>query len=168
MRILQTALLIAITTLLVTGCTPPEPAEASGRLNVVTTVGMIKDVAENVGGDHVRVTGLMGPGVDPHLYKASEGDVRRLYRADVIFYGGLHLEARMAEVLAEMGRRTRSVAVSEAIPEDSLRAPPEFQGAYDPHVWFDVRLWMFTVPRITETLARADPAHAADFRANAA
>ena len=168
MRILQTALLIATATLLITGCTPPEPAEASGKLEVVTTVGMIKDVAENVGGRHVRVTGLMGPGVDPHLYKASEGDVRRLYRADVIFYGGLHLEARMAEVLEEMGERTRTVAVGEAIPKDSLRSPPEFQGAYDPHVWFDVRLWMMTVPRIAETLAAADPAHAAEYRANAA
>lgn len=168
MRILRSPLLLVLCATLLAGCTPPEPAEESDRLNVVTTVGMIKDAAENVGGRHVRVTGLMGPGVDPHLYKASEGDVRRLYRADVIFYGGLHLEARMAEVLAEMGERTRSVAVSEAIPSDSLRAPPEFQGAYDPHVWFDVRLWMMTVPRITETLAQADPAHAADFRANAA
>ena len=168
MRILQSTLLIVFCATALAGCTPPEPAEAADRLNVVTTVGMIKDVAENVGGDHVRVTGLMGPGVDPHLYKASEGDVRRLYRADVIFYGGLHLEARMAEVLAEMGRRTLSVAVSEAIPSDSLRAPPEFKGAYDPHVWFDVRLWMFTVPRIAETLARADPANAAEYRANAA
>jgi manganese/zinc/iron transport system substrate-binding protein len=168
MRILQSTLLIFLGATLLAGCTPPEPAEAADRLNVVTTVGMIKDAAENVGGDHVRVTGLMGPGVDPHLYKASEGDVRRLYRADVIFYGGLHLEARMAEVLAEMGERTRSVAVSEAIPTDSLKAPPEFQGAYDPHVWFDVRLWMMTVPRITEALAEADPAHAAEYRANAA
>src|SRR3712207_7077228 len=70
---------------------------------------MIEDVAENVGGPHVRVTGLMGPGVDPHLYKASEGDVRKLYRADVIFYGGLHLEARMGEALEEMGFRVRTV-----------------------------------------------------------
>ncbi|HLL47978.1 MAG TPA: zinc ABC transporter substrate-binding protein, partial [Longimicrobiaceae bacterium] len=138
--------LIFLCAMALAGCTPPEPVEESGKLNVVATVGMIRDVAENVGGEHVRVTGLMGPGVDPHLYKASEGDVRRLYRADVIFYGGLHLEARMADVLEEMGRRTRSVAVSEAIPTDSLRSPPEFQGAYDPHVWFDVRLWMFTVP----------------------
>lgn len=166
MRILQTGLLIILAALLA-ACTPPEPAEASGKLEVVTTVGMIEDVAENVGGPHVRVTGLMGPGVDPHLYKASEGDVRRLYRADVIFYGGLHLEARMAEVLEEMGERTRVVAVSEAIPKDSLTSPPEFQGAYDPHVWFDVRLWMMTVPRVAETLAQADPAHAAEYRANA-
>src|SRR5690242_15448408 len=98
------------------GCAPPEPPEQEGRLHVVATIGMIRDVAENVGGEHVRVVGLMGPGVDPHLYKASEGDVRRLFRADVIFYGGLHLEARMGEVLEEMGSRTRVAAVSEVIP----------------------------------------------------
>ncbi|HEX8694514.1 MAG TPA: zinc ABC transporter substrate-binding protein [Longimicrobium sp.] len=149
-------------------CAPPEPTETQGRLHVVATIGMIKDLVENVGGDHVVVTGLMGPGVDPHLYKASEGDVRKLYRADVIFYGGLHLEARMAEVLEEMGERTRTVAVTGAIPKDSLLAPPEFKGAYDPHVWFDVRLWMMTIDRVEETLAAMDPANAGDYRANAA
>ncbi|HEX2190025.1 MAG TPA: zinc ABC transporter substrate-binding protein, partial [Longimicrobiaceae bacterium] len=147
MRSLRRVLLPACLALLA-ACAPPEPAEESGKLHVVTTIGMIRDVVENVGGEHVRVTGLMGPGVDPHLYKASEGDVRRLYRADVIFYGGLHLEARMGEVLEEMGGRVRSVAVAEAIPRDSLLAPPEFEGAWDPHVWFDVRLWRMTVPRI--------------------
>jgi manganese/zinc/iron transport system substrate-binding protein len=109
----------------------------------------------------------MGPGVDPHLYKASEGDVRRLFRADVIFYGGLHLEAKMAEVLGEMGERTRTVAVSEVVPKDQLLAPAAFQGAYDPHVWFDVRMWRMTVDTIAATLASADPAHAAEYRANA-
>ncbi|HEU4556873.1 MAG TPA: zinc ABC transporter substrate-binding protein [Longimicrobium sp.] len=148
-------------------CAPPEPTETQDRVHVVTTIGMIKDVVENVGGRHVVATGLMGPGVDPHLYKASEGDVRKLYRADVIFYGGLHLEARMGEVLEEMGSRTRTVAVTGAIPRDRLLAPPEFQGAYDPHVWFDVRLWALTVDTVAATLAAADPAHAADYRANA-
>lgn len=152
---------------LLSACAPPVPAEEEGRLRVVATVGMIADVARNVGGEHVRVTGLMGPGVDPHLYKASEGDVRRLYGADVVFYGGLHLEARMGEVLEEMGERTRVVAVTDAIPRPLLLAPPEFEGAYDPHVWFDVQLWMRTVPLVAETLAEADPAHAEEYRANA-
>ncbi|HEX5727690.1 MAG TPA: zinc ABC transporter substrate-binding protein [Longimicrobiaceae bacterium] len=153
---------------LAAGCAPPEPPAAEGRLSVVTTVGMIRDVVENVGGPHVHVTGLMGPGVDPHLYKASEGDVRRLFRADVIFYGGLHLEAKMAEVLLEMRARTRTEAVAEAIPRDRLLAPPEFQGAYDPHVWFDVQLWALTVARVEHTLAEIDPAHAGAYRARAA
>lgn len=150
------------------GCAPPEPKEAAGRLNVVTTVGMIADVVREVGGPYVHVTGLMGPGVDPHLYKASEGDVRRLYRADVVFYGGLHLEARMAEVLEEMGTRTTVVAVTDSVPRTLLRRPAAFAGNYDPHVWFDVRMWETTVGVIAATLAKADPAHAAQFRANAA
>ncbi|HEX8211904.1 MAG TPA: zinc ABC transporter substrate-binding protein [Longimicrobium sp.] len=151
-----------------TACAPPEPASSQGRLNVVTTVGMIRDVVQNVGGEHVHATGLMGPGVDPHLYKASEGDVRRLFRADVVFYGGLHLEAKMAEVLEEMGGRTRVVAVTDGIPRDRLLAPAEFQGAYDPHVWFDVSMWEMTVDTIASTLAAADPANAAAYRRNAA
>jgi manganese/zinc/iron transport system substrate-binding protein len=150
------------------GCAPPEPAASQGRLNVVTTVGMIRDVVQNVGGDHVHATGLMGPGVDPHLYKASEGDVRRLFRADVVFYGGLHLEAKMAEVLEEMGGRTRVVAVTDGIPRDRLLSPPEFQGSFDPHVWFDVKMWEMTVDTIASTLAAADPANAAAYRRNAA
>lgn len=151
-----------------TACAPPEPAASQGRLNVVTTVGMIRDVVQNVGGEYVHATGLMGPGVDPHLYKASEGDVRRLFRADVVFYGGLHLEAKMGEVLEEMGGRTRVVAVTDGIPRDRLLAPPEFQGSHDPHVWFDVSMWEMTVDTIASTLAAADPANAAAYRRNAA
>ncbi|HLL83398.1 MAG TPA: zinc ABC transporter substrate-binding protein, partial [Longimicrobium sp.] len=150
------------------GCAPPEPAESQGRLEVVATVGMIGDVVKNVGGPHVHVVGLMGPGVDPHLYKASEGDVRRLFRADVVFYGGLHLEARMAEVLGEMGRRTRVVAVMESAPRERLLAHPDYPGSYDPHLWFDVSLWSTTVDTIAGALASADPAHAAEYRRNAA
>lgn len=134
---------------------------------MVTTIGMIADAVEHVGGEHVQVTGLMGPGVDPHLYKASEGDVRRLFRAEVIFYGGLHLEAKMGEVLEEMGTRTRTVAVSDVLPRDTLLAPPEFAGAYDPHVWFDVGLWSRTVELIRRTLSDADPEHAEEYAANA-
>jgi manganese/zinc/iron transport system substrate-binding protein len=168
MRRLRTALAVLAAGLIAGSCAPPEPPEEEGRLSVVATIGMIRDVAQNVGGEHVRVVGLMGPGVDPHLYKASEGDVRRLFRADVVFYGGLHLEARMGEVLEEMGGRTRVAAVSEVIPAAQRLSPPEFQGAYDPHVWFDVRLWAMTVDVVARTLSEADPAHAAEFAANAA
>jgi manganese/zinc/iron transport system substrate-binding protein len=149
-------------------CAPPEPTETQGRVHVVATIGMITDVVKNVGGERVVVTGLMGPGVDPHLYKASEGDVRKLYRADVIFYGGLHLEARMGEVLEEMGARTRVVAVTDAIPRDSLMGSADYANQYDPHVWFDVRLWAMTVDRVAAALGETDPAHAAEYRARAA
>jgi manganese/zinc/iron transport system substrate-binding protein len=152
---------------LLAACAPPEPPETEGRLNIVATTGMVADVARNVGGSRVAVVSLMGPGVDPHLYKASEGDVRRLYRADVVFYSGLHLEARMGEVLEQMSSRARTVPIAQVVPRERLMAPPEFAGAYDPHVWFDVAMWAMTVDTVARTLAAADPAHAAEYRTNA-
>ncbi len=140
----------------------------SGAVRVVATTGMIADAARQVGGDKVIVTGLMGAGVDPHLYRASEGDVRRLAEAEVIFYNGLHLEAGMGDVLERMAGRTRTVAVGEAIDHSRLLAPPEFKGAFDPHIWFDVQMWTSVVERVRDALAGYDPANAEIYRANAA
>ncbi|MEX1182095.1 MAG: zinc ABC transporter substrate-binding protein [Gemmatimonadota bacterium] len=134
-----------------------------GPVRVVATIGMITDLAERIGGDRVEVEGLMGPGVDPHLYKASAGDVRRLARADLILYNGLHLEAAMGEVLEEMGHRKLTVAVTDSVPRSKLTAPPEFAGNWDPHVWFDVRLWLMAAKRIEQALVQADPAHASEY-----
>ena len=139
----------------------------SRPIRAVATTGMIGDAIQNVGGERVTVSSLMGPGVDPHLYKASEGDVNRLSNADVIFYNGLHLEAKMGEVLEQMGGRTKTVAVSNGIDETQLLTPPEFKGAYDPHIWFDVALWMNTVNVVKDTLVEMDPGSADLYRANA-
>lgn len=131
-------------------------AEAA-PLQVVGTTGMVADLAREVGGDRVNVVGLMGPGIDPHLYKASHGDTRRLARADVVFYNGLHLEGKMIDVLVRMGRQKPTYAVTEYVPEELLREPPEFSGHYDPHVWFDVSLWIYAVDRVRDALAEVDP-----------
>lgn len=148
----------------------PEPArrQNGARLRVVTTIGMIADIAARIGGDRVAVEALMGPGVDPHLYKASAGDVRRLAYADLVLYNGLHLEAAMGEVLEEMDRWKPTVAVTEWIPESELTAPPAFRGNFDPHVWFDVRMWMRAADRIEAALIEADSANAAEYAARAA
>ena len=140
---------------------------ADGRVEAVATTGMIGDAVERVGGDRVRVVTLMGAGIDPHLYKARAGDVRRIAAADVIFYNGLHLEAAMGEVFEGMARRTRTVAVTRGIPEGRLLAPPDFAYAHDPHVWFDVALWMEVVREVARALAAEDPAGAAAYAANA-
>jgi manganese/zinc/iron transport system substrate-binding protein len=140
---------------------------SSREIRVVTTIGMITDIAQNVGGERVSVTGLMGPGVDPHLYKASEGDVSSLSEADVIFYNGLHLEAKMGEVLEQMGSRIKTVAVASGVDEALLLSPPEFEGAHDPHIWFDVELWMKAVEVVRDTFIEVDPASADLYRANA-
>jgi manganese/zinc/iron transport system substrate-binding protein len=141
-----------------------EPDPAGRPLNVVTTTSIITDLVKTLGGERVSVTGLMGPGVDPHLYKASAGDVSRLERAHLIFYNGLHLEAAMGEVLERMRGRVKTVAVTDGIDRSLLLAPPEFQGAYDPHVWFDVTLWMKCAERVRDALIEADPAGADVYR----
>lgn len=142
--------------------------DGDGRIQVTATTGMIADIAERVGGDRVAVTGLMGPGVDPHLYKASAGDVRTLSTSEVIFYNGLHLEAAMSEVLEQMDGTTRTVAVTDGIEPANLLTPPEFDGLYDPHVWFDVTMWISAVERIGQALADHDPPHASAYAARAA
>jgi len=142
---------------------------AERTIRAVATTSIVADAVREVGGDRVEVTGLMGPGVDPHLYRASEGDVRRMSEADIVFYNGLHLEGRMSELFAEMGARgIRTVAVAEAIDTASLLRPPEFEGAFDPHVWMDVGLWRLAVARIADALAELDPTHAETYRARAA
>jgi len=156
---------------LLTACGQPASgaqADLSQRpIRVVTTIGMITDIVQVVGGERVQVTGLMGPGVDPHLYKASEGDVIRMAEADLVFYNGLHLEAKLAEVLEKMEGRIKTVAVTNDIDRSALLAPPEFEGAYDPHVWFDVTLWMKAVEEVRDTLIEVDPEHADLYHANA-
>jgi manganese/zinc/iron transport system substrate-binding protein len=128
---------------------------------------MVADAVRNVGGDRVEVEALMGPGVDPHLYKASEGDVTRMARADVIFYNGLHLEGKLTEVFEQMERRhVRTVAVTGGIDPSLLLSPPEFEGAKDPHVWFDVSLWMMAAEHVRDALIELDPAHGDAYRAN--
>jgi manganese/zinc/iron transport system substrate-binding protein len=135
-----------------------KPAELAGRkIRVVTTVGMITDIVENVGKDRVEVKGLMGPGVDPHLYKATASDVKLLDSADIIFYGGLELEGRLTDVFVKMSRSRPTVAVTDEIPAEKLREPTEFEGKYDPHVWFDVTLWQDAVKTINKNLAELDP-----------
>ena len=169
-RFYSMAMFLVFILLLSTGCSRTKQKDSEERLNVVATVGMIADAAQIIGGDHVKVTGLMGPGVDPHLYKASEGDVTRMVEADLIFYGGLHLEGKMGEVLERMQTRIPTVAVGEAVPEIKriVVARSENHLQYDPHIWFDVSLWMEVADTIAHTLARVDTLHRTDYLANAA
>lgn len=160
---LHSTLVLSIALVMLVGCAK-SPAAASAdfsgrKLRIAATVGMITDIVRNVGGERVDVTGLMAPGVDPHLYKPSVGDVFKLDNADVIFYGGLHLEGRMTELLEKMSASgRRAVAVTDEIDPALLQKPAEFEGAYDPHVWFDVSLWQLAVKRVSKELIALDPA----------
>src|SRR5690606_20255162 len=136
------------------GCESAREA-SNDNPTVVATTSMIADLASVLGGPHVEVSGLMGPGVDPHLFKASEGDMTRMARANVILYNGLHLEGKMADIFEQMAARgIRAVALAEvAIPKDRLIESDQFAGNYDPHVWFDVQLWS-DVARATADILR--------------
>jgi manganese/zinc/iron transport system substrate-binding protein len=125
---------------------------------------MITDLVENVGGSRVAVTGLMGAGVDPHLYKATASDVTRLQRAQVVFYNGLHLEGRMGELferLAKAGKKVHFVA--NGIPEAKLLKSADLEGSFDPHIWGDASLWALCVDPVVRGLSEADPAGKAEF-----
>lgn len=164
-------LLLLAATPMFAGCGSSQAANSQdandGILRVVATTGQIGDVARQVGGEHVEVDVLMGPGVDPHLFVASEGDVNRLQRADVIFYNGLFLEAQMASVLRQIGERKPSIAVAEQIDPELLLPWAAYSDAFDPHVWFDVTLWMRVVEVVRNALIEADAANADAYRANA-
>lgn len=136
------------------------------RIQAVATTGMVADLVRNVGGERVEVTGLMGPGIDPHLYKASEGDVARIANAGIIFYNGLFLEAQMGRVFENIRGRIPTVAVAEQIDPALLLRPEEFEGEFDPHVWFDVSLWMQAAQAVRDALVDFDPDNAGLYNAN--
>ncbi len=156
------------------GCGPRDagdrgPVTPENPLRVVATTSILADAVREVGGDLVDVQALMGPGIDPHLYKASEGDVVRMSSADVVFYNGLHLEGKMVEIFEQMHERGLPVyAVTDAVAQDSLLQSALFTGNFDPHIWFDVRLWELAVRFVGERLAALDGDHAAHYRDRAA
>jgi len=168
-----TCLTALAVTLALTACRPTPndtlaPTGAHNRkLRVTTTINILTDLAQQIGGQHVDVTGLMGPGVDPHLYKASAGDVRKLANADITFYVGLHLEGKMVDILEKLERFHPSHAVTTAIPDQDFLRPDPNSDSPDPHVWFDVRLWKTSVTVVRDALTKADPQHAADYANNA-
>ncbi len=151
-------------------------------VQVVCTTGQIGDMLQRIGGPHVQVESLMGPGVDPHLYKAVPGDVRKLNAADAVFYNGLHLEGRLADLLEKLAKRRKRAYGSEqvyAVTEGIRQLHKKKRGTgdellrevspghYDPHVWFDVSLWSRCVDYAAEKLIVLDPDHAEDYRRNA-
>ncbi|HEY4307925.1 MAG TPA: zinc ABC transporter substrate-binding protein [Pirellulales bacterium] len=170
----MTRLIIVVLTLCMlatSGCTDfADFGTDDQRIRVVCTTGQVGDMIAHLGGEHVEVRTLMGPGVDPHLYKATPGDIRLLKRATVIFYSGLHLEGRLADVLEKFSERKPTFAVSDEIREyspDRLRRAPEFAASYDPHLWFDVGLWADCADYAARKLIEVDPAHADDYRRHA-
>ena len=138
----------------------------SEKIAITTTTNVITDLVENIGGDHVSVTGLMGPGIDPHLYRPSASDVKELQNADIIFYNGLDLEGKMGDIFVKIGKgETHVWAVSESIPTESLLIL-DTNGHFDPHVWWNVELWAEAAKVVATGLKEYDPKNSEQYDEN--
>ena len=142
-------------------CTPKEKKK---KPQIVTTTTMITDLVKQIGGDSIEVLGLMNAGVDPHLYKASEGDVHKLSGSDAVFYNGLHLEGKMVEVFTKMNESGfKTYAISDALNKSDKISSRDFAGNYDPHIWFSIENWKKSAGFVKDKLTEINPESASYF-----
>ena len=156
-------------TLLLTGCSAPavNTDSSKDKLNIVATTTMLADLVSSIGGERVTVNGLMGPGIDPHLYQASAGDVSLMQKADVVVYNGLHLEGKMGEIFENLSNQGSAViCIEKGLDESSLLAWENDSSIHDPHIWFDVSLWKDAAKTVAIGLTDTDPNGKAEYEAN--
>jgi manganese/zinc/iron transport system substrate-binding protein len=166
-KIIRSTLYFTLALLLFVQCNSGEKKTGAKKYSIVCTTGMIADAAKNIVGDSIEVTALMGSGVDPHLYKASQSDLSAIVNSDIVFYNGLHLEGKMTDIFEKFGERQKVVAVSDGIEKSKLRLLDPNAHTYDPHVWFDVLLWKDCVKQMLPSIIELDKKNAAYYQANA-
>ena len=150
-------LIILLFALLLFSCGQSQKQEKQDQeIEVVCTTGMLGDLTQHLLGDEAKVSSLMGPGVDPHLYKASQGDLKKLSEADIIIYNGLHLEGKMGEIFKKLSNRKTILVAADAIDQELLINSTDFQGAYDPHIWFDLQLWKKVATHLAQELSQEE------------
>lgn len=155
-KILTLTLVIVIAGIFLVGCSSDQAAE-NNKYNIVATTTIVGDLVKQIAGDNINLTTLMGPGVDPHLYKASAGDVTKMQSADMVVYNGLHLEGKMGDIFKGLkGGEKSIVAAAEALDKNMLLASEDYENSSDPHVWFDVKLWKSAVRTVGKELKKLD------------
>ena len=157
--------LVLLVVMLTVSCTSTTE-QAKEKPHIVATTGMLYDAVINIAGDKVTAEAIMGPGVDPHLYKATQGDLSKFNKADMIIYNGILLEGKMSEILKKLGRQKPTVAAAEFVPKEMLKSAVGYQDAYDPHVWFDVSRWRYAVKAVSHALIQLDSANIEFYEAN--
>lgn len=165
-RMKRVLLILCTVLLLSASCHRPSVAPEDGKTRIVVTTTLLADVIKNIVRDSAQVVSIMGPGVDPHLYKASLGDLDHFVHADLIFYQGLHLEGKMAEVLEKLSRTKPVYALASRLPKDKVFQPAEGGDFPDPHIWFDVKLWEEVVIYAEEILSETYPQWSDYLRSN--
>ncbi len=141
-------------------------SSAERGVHIVTTTGMLKDLVENLSPKEFKVSALMGPGVDPHYYKASQGDLVQLQEASLIIYNGLHLEGKMGEVLKHLAKRKHVWEAGSVLTKEEIRQTGEFVSGIDPHFWFDVNIWKHVCKGMSLRLQEEFPRYTEDIVTN--
>ena len=146
------------------GTTPGDDPD-DDRPVVLTTFTVLADIARNVAGDHLRVESITRVGAEIHGYDPTPGDVARARDADLVLDNGLGLEAWFAQFLD--GVDVPHVVVSDGV--DVLDVTEDaYAGRPNPHAWMSPLRTQVYVANVADAFADLDPAHAADYRANAA
>jgi zinc/manganese transport system substrate-binding protein len=138
------------------------PAGAEERLNVVASFSILADFVRNVGGDRVKVTSLVGPNSDVHVYAPAPGDAKTAANAKLVVINGLGLEGWLPRLTQSSGSKAQVVVATKGIP------PLKLGSEADPHAWQSVANAKVYVANIRDGLVAADPADAEAFKANAA
>lgn len=166
-KIISLMLVVVLVGVFMVGCSGDSKVEENGKYNVVTTTTIVGDLVKQIAEDKVNILSLMGPGIDPHLYKASAGDVTKMQKADLVIYSGLHLEGKMADVFEELrGGDKLVVSAAGSIDKDKLLDFITVPGTYDPHVWFDVEMWKEAAGNVVEGLMELDPDNEESYKEN--
>ena len=151
------------------GGTPTDSGIGAGTLRVVTTTTIIADLVAQVGGASVQVESIVPKGGEVHTFDPRPSNMRRVAQADVVFLNGLGLDDWLASLVTDSGTAARVVRLGEDLPGVTYLASTAKDGAtVNPHLWLDASYAARYVERIGETLAAADPAHAAAYRDRAA
>ncbi|AFS77426.1 zinc transport system periplasmic zinc-binding protein TroA [Gottschalkia acidurici 9a] len=172
-RFISIIMILSLLVLTLIGCNNKPQDEITDskeneKIKVVATTTMITDLVKAIGGENIEVQGLVGPGIDPHLYKASAGDVNKMQNADAIFYNGLYLEGKMGEIFENLEKiNIKTVAISKDIDKSELLQSEEFEGNFDPHIWFDVSLWIKATETVKNSLIELDAANKQEYEKNA-
>lgn len=131
-----------------------EEKTTAKKIKVTTTLNYFVNLVEEIGKDKVEVIGLMNEGEDPHLYTATAGDVEKLKKADLVVYGGLHLEGKMEDIFKNLSDKN-TLNLGEQIDKSKLTM--EDENTYDPHVWFNTEFWGIQAKAVSEKLSSMQP-----------
>ena len=132
-------------------------------IEAVASFTVLADMVQNVGGDHVHVTSLIGPNGDPHAYEPTPNDAQALKRADLVFVSGLHLEGWLDRLIKASGYQGQPVVLSNGIKTRSMEE--DGKRITDPHAWNSAANGVVYVRNIISALQKADPANASDYQA---